>query len=181
MDADQNEKTRQRIRDEASRIEEASLWAAERHYAAETPWFMINFWLGIPSVILAAIASAAAFSDVQSSKLVAGGVSLAVAALTALLTFLDPHKRAHLHHETAKQYEALYHQAGFFNRIQTQDTNCTTDDLAKVLTAFHARFNEINQGSPSVPCRAYRVAERHIKSHKGEVVRSLAERGGDRP
>jgi hypothetical protein len=108
--------TLNRIRAEAKHIAEASLLAAERHYAAETPWYHWNYLLGIPSTILAAVAGAAAFSKIAHSELVAGGISIVVAILSSLTTFLDPHKKASTHHNSAKAYEALYHNAGFFYR-----------------------------------------------------------------
>ena len=56
----------ERYRNEAAHVRKAALEAAERHYAAETPWYYMIYWLGIPSTILSAIAGAAAFPKIQS-------------------------------------------------------------------------------------------------------------------
>jgi hypothetical protein len=108
----------EQYRAEADRIRGASLWAAERHYAAETPWYYAVYWFGIPTTVLSAIAGAAAFSKITNSALLAGSISITVAILSSLMTFLDPSRKATIHHTAAKSYEALYHEAGYFRRIE---------------------------------------------------------------
>jgi hypothetical protein len=161
-----------RFRAEAKRIREASLWAAERHYAAETPWYYWNYALGIPSTILAAAAGVAAFSKMASS---AGVVSILVAVLSSLTTFLDPHKKASVHHMAAKEYEALYHRAGYFYRVECLTDKVVPRDLETKLSALESKFSELNRNSPAIPGRAYRTAEQKIKNNTGEVVRDPGE------
>jgi hypothetical protein len=164
-----------RMRAEAKRIKEASLLAAERHYAAETPWYHWNYSLGIPSTVLAAVAGAAAFSKQAHSEFVAGGISIVVAVLSSLNTFLDPHKRASSHHASAKDYEALYHSAGFFYRIESLNESSDTKDLAQKLTALNSTFSELNKNSLAISGRAYRIADGNIQEKRGEVVRDPAD------
>ena len=160
-----------RIRQEAKRIQEQSLWAAERHYAAETPWYIWNYLLGIPTTILAAVAGAAAFSKVNNSEFVAGCISILVAILTSLITLLDPHKKASIHHNSAKAYETLYHNSDFFYRIESLNEMVDLQELEKKLHDLNSKLNELNQSSPAIPGRAYRIAEQNIKAGKGEVIR----------
>jgi hypothetical protein len=161
-----------RMRAEAKRIKEASLLAAERHYAAETPWYHWNYSLGIPSTVLAAAAGAAAFSKYG---VVAGGISIVVAVLSSLTTFLDPNKRASIHHASAKAYEALYHSAGFFYRFESLNDNADTEDLEQKLSALNSAFLELNKSSAAIGGRAYRIADENIKEKRGEVVRDSAD------
>ena len=159
------------IRGEAKRIEYLCLWAAERHYAAETPWYYLNYWLGIPSTISAALAGAIAASKQPYSEWIAAGIALFAAVLTSLLTFLDPYKKASIHHTLAKNYESLYHAAGFFLRFESVKENTDPQEIEKKLYALVTRFNELLQSSPAIPGHAYKTAEHNIKGGEGEVLR----------
>jgi hypothetical protein len=166
------ESTLPNIRSEAKRIRQGSLSAAERHYAAETPWFYLIYSLGITSTFFAACAGVLTFWDHPSSKYVVGGISVVAAILSALLTFLDPAKRATEYHKTAKAYEALYHKAGFFLRFELlSETTDIATSVAK-LESLHSQFTELNLASPVLSNRAYRVARSKMAKRIGEVVRA---------
>jgi hypothetical protein len=161
----------EQLRAEALVIREAALIGAERHYAAETPWYYSIYWLGLPSAVLSAIAGAAALSQYPQSSYVAGGISIIVAILSSLMTFLDPSKRANAHHTAAKGYERLYHEAGFFYRIEALDGADDIKQRKVRLTELAKKRNDLDEASPAIPGRAYEVAEKHIKEDDGEVVR----------
>jgi hypothetical protein len=177
-DADKNDAPGERIRAEAKRISDASLLAAERHYAAETPWYNWNYILGVPSTILAALAGAAAFSKLNHSEIVAGSISIVVAILSSLTTFLDPHKKATAHHQSAKDYEALYHNAGFFYRVQSLGEKVEPTKLEQKLETLVSKLNELNRNSPAIPGSAYKIANQKIKENRGEVVRDPSQTPG---
>ena len=160
----------ERIRNEAKHIHGASYWAAERHYAAETPWYQANYWLGVPTVVLAAIASASAFSNWKGG-VAAGLLSIAVAVLSSLNTFLNPNKKANAHHSSAKAYESLYHAAGYFYRIESLKDGANVTDLEKRLAKLSKDLDELNKNSLALSGQAYRVAEEKIRKNRGEVVR----------
>ncbi|MGA2595958.1 MAG: SLATT domain-containing protein [Bryobacteraceae bacterium] len=165
-------KTTDQIKDEAARLEQLCLLAAERHYAAETPWYRANYFLGIPSTIVAAIAGASAFSTFKGHEMVTAGIALLAAMLSALLTFLDPNKRATEHHATAKRYEALYHASGRFVRLTFARENIDSDAVEKALAALTTRFDEVLQSSPPLPGRSYKKSAYYNRgSLGGEVLR----------
>lgn len=159
------------IKNEAHLLEELCLLAAERHYGAETPWYHINYLLGIPSTTIAAIAGATALSTFQNHEWVTAGIALLAAALSALLTFLDPYKRASVHHATARGYEALYHAAGRFVRLELNGDNMEQDVLENRLATLTTKFDELLQSAPPLPGSAYKTAERNLKRQQGEVLR----------
>ena len=169
------EDTVDRLRTEATRIRLAALPAAERHYAAESPWYYTVYWLGVPSSILAAVAGATAFSELKYSGAIAGGISIVVAVLSALSTFLDPAKKAAAHHLAAKGYEALYHNAGFFCRIEALDDSIQLGNRTKLLSALKDKLNELGAASPPIPGRAAKRAQLNIERGWGEVVRDPQE------
>lgn len=162
-----------RIKDEAKHLVALCLLAAERHYAAETPWYHVNYYLGIPSMIVAAIAGATALSTFAGHEWVTAGIALLAAALSALLTFLDPYKRASVHHTTARGYEAIYHAAGRFLRLNLTKDNLEPDVIEKTLAAFTTKFDELLQSSPALPESAYKTAEQNLRNGRGEVLRVL--------
>lgn len=163
---------RDEIRFEAARIENESLHAAERQFAAKTPWIHLNLALGLPSTALAAVAGAAAFSRLSHSDIVAGCISISVAVLTALSTFLDPAKRSNFHAAAGKKYQELYNEARFFSRIELLEDR-TDQQLTESLKNLVARLNELNQTSPSTPSRAYRIADQRLRTGDGEVLRDF--------
>jgi len=162
------------IRSEADHIRRAALVGAERHYIAETTWYATALLIGIPATCLAAVAGAAAFKDSGAHAEVAGYMSLVTAILTALLTFLSPQQRAKEHHASAKAYEALYHAAGFFFRVESGG-GIGTEEQLKRLRVLSETLIETNKKSPVVSARACRRSEQRLLDGRGEVVRDPAD------
>jgi hypothetical protein len=154
------------------RIQQESLLAAERHYAAETIWYHTNFWLGIPSTVLAAIAGAAAFSKIANSEFVAGSIAILVAILTSLTTFIDPKKTFTAHHLAAKEFESLYHQAGFFYRLVSHGA-ISDAELEKRLEELRSTFIQHCKQSLPISGAAHKHAYAVIAGKiPGEVLRT---------
>jgi hypothetical protein len=164
--------TPEKLVSEADHLRRVALFAAERHYAAETPWFYSVYWLGVPIAILSAIASTAAFYESSWSHNVAGFISLIVAVLSGLATFFDPRAKAMQHHTLAKAFESIYHQVGFFRRVVLESDQVNPKDISR-LKAYTADFVRLTQSTPPIPARIYRRAARNIRSGKGEVARHI--------
>jgi len=165
------EQAKQLIRERADRIRKASLKAAEEHYAAETPWYSLKSWLGIPLALLSAVAGAAAFSQLNHSAVVAGSLSVTVAALTALTSVLSPEKRAEENHRFAKEYEKLYNRAAMFHDIESVIGNLDQKTLEQKLSTLLATFEHLNATRPGISGRAYRTAAANLAKGHGEVIR----------
>jgi hypothetical protein len=148
-----------------------SLLAAERHYAAEGPWYYMNYWLGVPSTLLAALAGASAVPNLQAPDWLPVAAGLLAASLTSLLTFLDPHKRASAHHSAGRNYEALYHAAGFFERFELITEGSDASSLQTRIKKLNTDFDELLRSSPAIPGRAYIIAHRNLTEATGEVLR----------
>ena len=114
-------------------------------------------------------------SQISNSGLLAGGISLLVAVLTSLLTFLSPTKKADTFHHFAKEYESLYHSIGAFYRLFSRLENVEIDEALEKLQAFIERFNDLNRQSPAISLRAQRIAEKRLASGTGEVVQDRTE------
>ena len=83
-------KTKEVIIKEAKRIEEALLYSSKGHYSASHFWGNFHLWIGIPMVVLSAVASASALSQFDPNHIVAGLLSTVVVARAGIMTFLKP-------------------------------------------------------------------------------------------
>jgi len=75
-------------------------------------------YLGIPSVLITAVAGGSAFNDMPTF---AGSLALVSTALTTVLTFLNPSERSETHKTVGGQYLALRNQARIFREIEIEE------------------------------------------------------------
>jgi hypothetical protein len=130
----------------AREIENDARIAASCHFSAATFWYTLYYALGLPTSVLAAVAGVAALRD---HTLVAAGLAIGVAALSAATTFLNAGERAHAHSKKRAQYEELKNAIRFFRTVTIAMTQ-SDDELATEL-ARHARTRDtLNRDSPQV-------------------------------
>lgn len=143
---------------ESIRIEEDSEQSAKRHFNAASRWSAYHFWLGLPSVVIATAAGAAAF---KNFGLLAGGLAFASAALTAILTFLKPSERAKAHNSHGNQYLALRNQTRLYRELEIGDT--TSEQVLKNrLSELAGKRDELNMSAPLTAERDYVKANQGI-------------------
>jgi hypothetical protein len=106
--------TKSAIRDELLRMEEDCTHSGKAHFNASSRWIFWHYFFGIPSVILATAAGAAFFKDYP---IIAGSMTLVVAILTGLMTFLKPSERSASHKSSGDQYLALRNDSRVFREI----------------------------------------------------------------
>src|SRR5260370_26600824 len=75
-------KAKEEIIKEAKRMEEALLFSSKRHFKAASLWSGFHLCLGIPVVVGSAVAGATAFAQFDVDHVMAGVLSLPVAAFT---------------------------------------------------------------------------------------------------
>ncbi|PSV15945.1 SLATT domain-containing protein [Photobacterium kishitanii] len=146
--------------EEAKRIEEDALYSSKGHYNCADNWKSVHYWIGIPAAVLAGVASVSAFSD---NTIVAGYISVLVAILTALSTFLDPNARQNSHKASGAAFGALKNQSRCFYEI---DVHLEQDEkkLKKHLDILFHRRDELNSTSFSISAKAYKKAKKDIES-----------------
>lgn len=152
---------------EAKRIEESALYSSKGHFAAASIWRMIHFCIGLPATVLAAIAAAAAFSEFDSGHRLGGWISIGVAALSALATFLNPNERAAAHLEAANSFGSLQDRARIFWTIDcwAGDSDST---LNRRLKDFVEEKSESNRKSSQIFRLAYWIAKRGIAAGEAD-------------
>lgn len=160
-------KTKDEIIKEAKRIEESSLFSAKGHFEAARFWGNFHLFIGVPAVILSAIAGASALSQFDNSKTIAGLLSILVAALSGLMTFLNPNEKSSVHHDAGNNFDALQNTVRMFWSI-----DCWQEKSEVVLTQkliqFSEHKNKLNHSSPQIPWFAYQSAKKGIERGEAE-------------
>ena len=135
--------TKAAISDELERIEEDCIHSSKAQFNAGARWARYHLGLGVPAVLLSGLAGTAFLRDQPE---IAGAMSMAVALLTALSTFLKPSERASSHKSSGDQYLTLRNDARVLRMIKLE---ASFDDAAAVanLDEITKRRNELNQAS----------------------------------
>lgn len=147
------------IRTEAQRIEEDATYSSCGHFEASKPWATLNLWLGIPATLASAAAGVSALNDLPT---LASIIAFAVAAGTALMTFLAPTERHKRHSDCGNAYATLRNEVRIFQSIECA-SGTPIDELQAQLKEFDKRRNDLNASSPIIPERAFEKARRGIE------------------
>lgn len=154
----------EQYRNEASRINEDAIHSAKGHYNAADRWRHAHLWIGLPNALLAGVAGVSAFNG---SELIAGILSVSVAAIAAMNTFLNPGDRNSTHKRCAAEYHALRNKARIFENI-TSRQNITLDDLGTKFEELLLKRDDLNATSPQIPYWAFQKAKEGIDSGEAE-------------
>ena len=150
-------------------MEEALLFTSKGHFATSRFWRNFHLWLGIPIVILSAIAGVAAFQKIDSNQNIAGIFSIIVVAFSSVLTFLNPNEKTASHLNAGNHYDSLMNMIRIFWSI-----DCWRDESEQILTEKLKYFSEqktkLNQSSPQLPRWAYFVAKKGIEAGVGDYA-----------
>jgi len=152
---------KEKIINEAKRIEEDSLYSAKGHFYAGQCWLNTNLWLGGLSAVLSAVAGASALSQFDYHNIVAGGLSIVVAGLTAVITFINPNERATVHQKAGNKYNALRNDTRIFYDLEVSEV----DDIKAIddLKRLNDRRNKLNIESHQIPKWAFEKARKGIE------------------
>jgi hypothetical protein len=162
-------KTKDEIIREAKRIEEALLYSSKGHFAAAHFWSNFHLWIGIPVVLLSSIAGASALAKFDGTHVIAGTISIMVAALSGVMTFLNPHERNAAHLSSGNHYDALMSKVRIFWSIECWRDE-SDDILTKKLMDLSEQKNRLNQSCLQVPRWAYGTAKKGITAGEGAYV-----------
>jgi len=166
------QKIQEKILNEVKRIQEDCLYSEKGHFNAAQRWGNIHLWLGIPAVILAAIAGASALSQFDNHNIIAGILAIIVSALSAVATFLNPNEKANNHHYAGNQYKNLRNSARILSEI---DIHLIIDDkeILRELKDLNKQRSELNQKLPQISRWAYKKAKEGIR--RGEAKYEIDE------
>lgn len=143
---------------EAKRVEEDSILSSKRHFNDAQFWEKIHYWLGIPSVALAAIAGASSLSKWECGPVTAGILSIIVALLTAINTFLNPAQKSENHQKAGNAYLVLKNKSRVFAEIEILKSADEDDILVKLKELTELR-DQLNSTSPQTRKKAFKEAK----------------------
>lgn len=142
---------------ESERIEEDCIYSSKGHFEAAGCWKKIHLWIGVPSAILAGIASIFAFEE---NALVAGTLAILVAALGAVSTFLNPSSKSNEHHSAGSSFLELRNRVRRFKNIELHDMDLV-DSKERILT-FGQQKDDLSSSTPQIPEWAFKKARKNI-------------------
>ena len=158
-------RAREEIIRESKRLEERTSDSAKGHHCAAEGWTKRHLWLGIPTVVLSTVVGATTFSkyatDYPWLGVVSGILSIVIAVLSGVTTFLNPNERGNGHLTAAHADDKLNNEARIFRTI-----DCWHEDSTEILTAklrdLVITKDDLNSNSPQIPPWAWRLAKKRI-------------------
>jgi hypothetical protein len=157
------ENIKEKAKKEAKRVEEDSLYSAKGHFVAARSWINVHYWIGVPTALLAGVAGATALAQFENHNIVAGVLSIIVAMLTSVTTFLNPNERATSHQNAGTAFNALRSDARLFYEIEADLIN-SEEALTKRLKELTDQRSKLNQSSPQIPKRAFEKGREGIEA-----------------
>ena len=152
-------KTSEAIIEEAKHIEENCQYSAKGHFVASQFWNNFSLWIGIPTVILAAVTGVLAFASVI---LLVGILSAVVVVLSSVTTFLNPKERANAHLLAGNNYDSLLTKARIFWTIDCK-TEISEQILTNKLKDIVDQRDKLNRECPQIPSWAYNKGKKGIE------------------
>lgn len=149
---------------ELLRIEEDCTYSSKGHFNAGIRWNKINFWLGIPAVIISAAAGTAFSKELPD---IAAAFSVVGAILTALVTFLKPSEKASSHKTAGDQFLALKNDCRVFREIGMKH-EADTQAVLNTVQLLTTRRNELNEATLQVSECDFAKAKKGIEA--GEAL-----------
>lgn len=154
---------------EANKLLEEWLYRIRRtqqaHYEAATHFVRLNYWLGIPAIVLSAIVGTSVFATLQREtdtriKIAVGIASITAAILMALQTFLHYSERAEKHRLVGVRYGALRREIE--KRLAFPPAR---RDLEAYLESVRIQWDKCNEDCPTVPKSIWHSTKAEIKAN----------------
>lgn len=139
---------------EGRRLAVDVLYSEKGHFAAASAWRSRNYLLGVPAALISAAAGATILASAPAA--VGGILALIGAALTALMTFLNPSERAAQHQKAGVAYSRLRRTLRQFVQIDMMAMDAAA--LRTKLTEFTNEIASVQGEALPIPNRAYQKA-----------------------
>jgi hypothetical protein len=120
---------------------------AHGHYRAALRFSKLQFWLGVPTVLLATIVGTSVFAMLQSKpeplwQIVVGLMSIAAAVLSALQSFCGYNDKADRHRTAGTRHNAIGRE---LEQLLAQNEDWSP------LTEIRRRIDALAEESPHIP------------------------------
>ena len=147
------------------------------HYECGTFFSRLNYWLGIPAIILSTAVGTAVFASAETSvsgtqRIAVGLVSIAAAVLMSLQTFLRFAERADRHRATGAGYGALRRSLEYLKTFPPADA----DALKRAVDEIRVRLDALADDAPEVPSRMKKRLDAEVKGREHKRIFHLPSR-----
>ncbi len=160
---------------EARRLAVDALYSEKGHFEAASAWRGRTYSLGIPAALIGATAGATILADMDPA--IGGSLALVGAAITALMTFLNPSERASQHHRSGVSYGVLRRALRQFVQIDIGMMDVVA--LRSRLSELTEKIGALQSESLPIPSAAHKKAFKSIQSGSAEYTpEELALAGG---
>ena len=150
-------------------------YAQFAHYEAAKAFDRMNYWLGIPAVVLSTLVGTSVFASLgeaqvdQRVQITIGLTSVLAATLAGLQTFLRFSERAEKHRITASKYGAL--------RREIEEILSTGDSVTRdAITLLRQHIDRLAEEAPHVPHRIWSRRQDVLKDDASNLVGTLHNR-----
>jgi len=162
-------RTKDEVIREAKRIEESLLHSSKGHFEASRFWGNFHLWLGIPVVIMSTMAGASFLTKFEYGNVIAGVLSLCVAVISAVMTFLNPNEKVSAHLNAGNSYDALMNETRIFWAVDCWG-QASEETLTEKLKYISEQKNELNRKCPQIPKFAYQQAKKGIDAGQAKFT-----------
>lgn len=139
------------------------------HYLLSSRIRLLNYILGVPTIVIAMLVASFIFSSLNQGvglwvKMLFGLLSLLMAILASLQTFLKYSEQAENHRNASARYQALFNAIDQLVAIPPKDEAA----LGEWCDKLRERWDELNLEAPSV-ARKFKPesgAETEVSSHE---------------
>jgi hypothetical protein len=122
-------------------------------------WSSTHLYIGIPNTALATLAGVSTLSDLGIPKTLTALISIVVAVLTALITFLNPTAKYSSYRSAAQRYQAV---ADKYLILLLKSEDLPKQNLLDELTILNSEYNKVMESSPVIPSWAYKRGKRDV-------------------
>jgi len=132
------------------------------HYECATYFARLNFYLGIPVIVLSTVVGTSIFATLQketntSVRIAVGIASVMAAVLAAIQTFLRYSERAEKHRVIGAKYGAM-------RREIEQKIVFPPAEIEQYIESLRVRWDKFNEDCPTTPKRIWERIDTSIKS-----------------
>lgn len=152
---------------EAKRIEENCLYTSKSHFVVAHFWTNFHLWLGIPTAVLAVMAGTIAFASFKYGNSIAGVLSIIIAILSAIATFLNPKECSNTNSIAGNNYDSLLTRTRIFWTIDCRREE-SIEILADKLKELSTERDRLNRECSQPPKWAYKRAKKGIEEGEAE-------------
>ena len=143
-------------------------YAQFAHYESAKLFDRINYWLGIPVVVLSTLVGTSVFANIgrladPRLQILIGLVSVAAATLASLQTFFRFAEKAEKHRTAAAKYGALRREVEETLALQTHTA-------PETIVALRQRIDRLAEEAPQIPPRIWAQRHRVTKEDKDSLV-----------